>query len=139
MNHNSRSRAWTRAAVIYFCIGVALGVAMGASGDHSLAPLHAHVNLLGWVSMSLFGLIGAVYPATTQGPIATAHFWIHNLGLPVLLVSLAARLKGHDAVDPLLGSASILVGIGALLFACRVIAALRGASAGAAAMASSRA
>jgi hypothetical protein len=139
MNPNSRSRAWICVAVVYFCIGVALGVAMGASGDHSLAPLHAHINLLGWVSMGLFGLIGAVYPATTQGPVATAHFWIHNLGLPVLLVSLAARLKGHDAVDPVLGLASIVVGAGVLLFAYRVIAALRVSSVSAPAMASSRA
>jgi hypothetical protein len=139
MIHNARSRAWICAAVVYFCIGVALGVMMGATGDHSLAPLHAHINLLGWVSMSLFGLIGAAYPATTQGPIATAQFWIHNLGLPVLLVSLGARLKGHDAVDPILGVASIVVGIGVLLFAYGVIASLRVASVTANAMASSRA
>jgi hypothetical protein len=61
MNHNPRSRAWLRLAVAYFAVGVMLGVAMGASGDHSLFPLHAHINLLGWVSMALFGLIGTVH------------------------------------------------------------------------------
>src|SRR5205085_965058 len=87
--------------------------------------------------MSSFGLIGAVYRATTQGPVATAQFWIHNLGLPVLLVSLAARLKGHDAVVPVLRLASIVVGMGVLLFAYRVLAALRVPSVSATAMASS--
>ena len=122
MIHNARSRAWICAAVVYFCIGVALGVMMGATGDHSLAPLHAHINLLGWVSMSLFGVIGAVYPVTTQGPIATAQFWIHNLGLPVLLVALGARLKGHDAVDPISGW---LRSWSALACSCSPIAFLR--------------
>ena len=139
MNNHSRSRAWICMAVVYFSIGVALGVAMGASGDHSLAPLHAHINLLGWVSMTLFGLIGAVYPATTQGRVATVQFWVHNLGLPVLLVSLAARLKGHDAVDPLLGLASIVVGSGVFLFAYQVLVTLRAQSTGATGMVSSRA
>ena len=32
------------AAVIYLCLGVALGVYMGASHDHSLAAVHAHIN-----------------------------------------------------------------------------------------------
>lgn len=136
MNH-SRSRAWLCAAVVYLCVGVALGVAMGASGDHSLAPLHAHINLLGWVSMALFGLIGALYPATMQGRVATAQFWLHNLGLPALLLSLAAKLKGHEAADPILGTASIVVGVGVLLFAYRVIVVLRAPSVIAPAMASS--
>jgi hypothetical protein len=125
MTDNSRSRAWLCLAVIYFSIGVVLGVMMGASGDHSFFPLHAHINLLGWVSMSLFGIIAAVYPATSQGTVATLQFWIHNLGLPVLLVSLAAKLKGYDAVEPVLGLASITVGLGVLLFAYQVITTLR--------------
>jgi hypothetical protein len=93
----------------------------------------------GWVSMTLFGLIGAVYPATTQGRVATVQFWVHNLGLPVLLVSLAARPKGHDVVGPLLGPASAVVGCGVLLFAYRVLVTLRALSIGATDMASGRA
>jgi hypothetical protein len=49
----------------YFCfitgavaalIGMGLGIAMGISQDFSLTPVHAHLNLLGWVSMLLYGL-----------------------------------------------------------------------------------
>ncbi len=49
----------------YFCFifaalcgiaGMCLGIWMGVSGDHSLAPTHAHLNLIGWVTMTLFGL-----------------------------------------------------------------------------------
>jgi hypothetical protein len=98
---------------------------MGASGDHSLFPLHAHINLLGWVSMSLFGVIGAVYPQTTVGRVATLQFWIHNLALPILLVALAAKLRGIQAAEPVLGLGSTVVGIGVLLFAYQVITALR--------------
>lgn len=51
--------------VSYFCfvaaicaalVGMSLGIVMGVRQDFSLAPAHAHLNLLGWVTMALFGL-----------------------------------------------------------------------------------
>lgn len=110
MSCNPRSRAWFRLAVAYFAVGVMLGVAMGASGDHSLFPVHAHVNLLGWVSMALFGLIGTVHPSITEGRVAAAPFWMHNLGVPVMLVALTLRIKGFQSAEPLIGVASIRFG-----------------------------
>ena len=122
MNHDSRSRAWFRLAAVYFAVGVMLGVAMGASGDHSLFPVHAHINLLGWVSMALFGLIGTVYPSITEGRVAAAQFWMHNVGVPVMLVALTLRIKGFQSAEPLIGVASIAVGCSVLLFAWLVFA-----------------
>lgn len=116
MNHNPRSRNWFRLAATYFAIGVLLGVAMGASGDHSLFAVHAHVNLLGWVSMALFGLIGTMNPSITEGRAAAAQFWSYNVGVPVMLGALTLRLKGFPSVEPLIAVASILIGCGVLLF-----------------------
>jgi hypothetical protein len=51
--------------VAYFCFvaaicaalaGMSLGIIMGMREDFSLAPAHAHLNLLGWVTMALYGL-----------------------------------------------------------------------------------
>ncbi len=51
--------------ISYFCFvwaalagmsGMALGLYMGIAEDHTLAPSHAHLNLLGWVTMMLYGL-----------------------------------------------------------------------------------
>lgn len=36
--------------------GMNLGIWMGLQGDFTLMPVHAHINLLGWVTMSLYGL-----------------------------------------------------------------------------------
>ncbi|MCP2227402.1 drug/metabolite transporter superfamily protein YnfA [Pseudomonas silensiensis] len=116
MNHNPRSRTWFRLAALYFAIGVMLGVAMGASGDHSLFAVHAHINLLGWVSMALFGIIGTAHPAITEGRVAAAQFWIYNVGVPLMLGALTLRLKGFPSVEPLIGVASLLIGCSVLLF-----------------------
>ncbi|SEE74045.1 MULTISPECIES: hypothetical protein [Pseudomonas] len=117
MNHNPRSRTWFRLAALYFAIGVALGVTMGASGDHSLFAVHAHVNLLGWVSMALFGIIGTAHPSITEGRVAAVQFWMYNVGVPVMLGALTLRLKGFASVEPLIAVASVLVGCSVLLFA----------------------
>ncbi len=78
---------WIRIAVIYFAIAVLHGVWMGLSGDHSQFPLHAHLNLLGWVSMALFGAIGTLYPAVADNLPAKLHFWIYNAALPVMAIA----------------------------------------------------
>ncbi|MHC8358632.1 hypothetical protein ACYZTL_26330 [Pseudomonas sp. LB3P81] len=117
MNHNPRSRTWFRLAALYFASGVILGVAMGASGDHSLFAVHAHVNLLGWVSMALFGIIGTAHPSITEGRVATAQFWTYNVGVPVMLGALTLRLRGFPSVEPLIAVASIFIGCSVLLFA----------------------
>lgn len=121
MTDNARSRAWFRVAVVYFVLAVALGIVMGASGDHTLTAVHAHLNLLGWVTMTLFALIGMAYPAITEGPVATGQFWLHNIGVPVMLGALALRLKGYTAVEPVIGLASVVVGVGVVLFAWLVL------------------
>jgi hypothetical protein len=121
MIDNTRSRAWFRVAIVYFVAAVALGIVMGASGDHSLIAVHAHLNLLGWVSTALFALIGMAHPSITEGPLATAQFWLHNIGVPVMLGALALRVKGYAAAEPVIGLASVVVGIGVALFAWLVL------------------
>jgi len=117
MTESTRSSAWLRIAVVYFVVGVALGIVMGASGDHGLMPVHAHINLLGWVSMTLFGLLGRAHPDVLRGPLATAQFWLYNLGVPALLVGLTFLLRGNEALGPVVGALSMVVGVAVLLFA----------------------
>ncbi len=44
-------------SVLYLIAGVSLGLFMAASHDHSMFPVHAHLNLLGWVSLGLLGMV----------------------------------------------------------------------------------
>jgi hypothetical protein len=37
-------------------IGMCLGIWMGVSEDHTLGPVHAHLNVIGWVSVAIIGL-----------------------------------------------------------------------------------
>lgn len=43
-------------AVAVALVGMCGGIFMAATQDFTLAPAHAHLNLLGWVTLALYGL-----------------------------------------------------------------------------------
>ena len=91
---------------------------MGITASFTQVPVHAHLNLLGWVSMALFGLIYYCVSGSGRDEARAWHFWIHNLTLPVFMALLFAMLAGNPgartvAVD--IGATVTLIGI--VLFA----------------------
>ena len=105
-----------RLAVLYLIVGVSLGLYMAASHDHSMFPVHAHLNLLGWVSLSLFGLFYRAFPQAAQTTLAKVHFWIYVPSHFVQMILLTLLFRGHENVEPILAVASVLVGIAILCF-----------------------
>ena len=88
------SRGFLITGAIYLVIGMALGSYMGASADHSLVPVHAHMNLLGFVLMSIFGLIYRSLPGLTRSRLSVLHYALHQLGTLSLLIGLLVLLTG---------------------------------------------
>jgi len=60
------SKAFFTVAVLCGLAGMAWGMHMGKSGDHSMMPAHAHLNLLGWVGLAIMGGFYAL-PGTLKG------------------------------------------------------------------------
>jgi cbb3-type cytochrome oxidase subunit 1 len=117
-----------RIAVVYLAIGAAMGIVMGITQQFSLAPVHAHVNLLGWASLAIMGVIYRVYPAAAEMRLAQIHFWMHNGALPVFMLGLAAMLTGHERFHVLvdIGASAVLVAI--LIFAVNIWRCIRPAA-----------
>ena len=111
------SNRFLRLAVVFFILGVALGIVMAASHDYTFRPLHAHLNLLGWVSMLLFGLFYRAIPAAAESTLAKAHFWIYVPAVVVQMATLALFIGGNPAIEPVLALASVAVGVAVLCFA----------------------
>ena len=105
-----------RIAVVYLLIGVTVGLSMAKGHDHTLAAVHAHINLLGWASMGLTGLLYRSFPAAAQSALAAWHFWLYQLAVPVLLLAVVAIYTGHAEADPVAGAASVVVLVSVLLF-----------------------
>ncbi len=113
-------RRWIVLALVYFVAAVALGVAMSASHDFRLRGVHVHVNMLGWVSMALTGLIYRAYPAAAASRLAGWHFVIYQASLPVMALSLGALLLGVGEAVPVVAASSVTMLIAIALFALAV-------------------
>lgn len=113
-------RTWYRLALLYFVAATALGLFMGITEDHSLFPVHAHLNLLGWVSLALAGFLYERFPAAIGTRLYRIHFWVYNITLPVSMVLLALALKGNEAVGPVLGVISIVLFASIVVFVINI-------------------
>ena len=100
--------------IIYLVVGMVLGIVMGTRQDFQLAPVHAHLNLVGFVSHCVFGLVHRVWPALRAGMIANVQFWLFVLGTPLFVAGIAISILGGMIWLAVIGS--ILALLGALLF-----------------------
>ena len=75
-------------APIYVLIGMGTGIFMGATNNFALAPAHAHLNLIGWVTMALYGTFYALAREVSQ-KLAWTTFWLNNVAITVMFPSLA--------------------------------------------------
>jgi cbb3-type cytochrome oxidase subunit 1 len=106
-------------AAAYFVIAVCMGTYMGAAQDFSLVPVHTHLNLLGWVSLALIGCIYLLKPALATTRLARVHFWLHNIGLPAMMLGVWLIHSGisTEVGEPIAGIFSIVTVIGIICFA----------------------
>ena len=104
---------------LYLIVGISIGMHMGATGNHAAAPAHAHINLLGFTLMTVFGLVYKVFPAMAEGRLAVIHFALHLVGSLVLLVMLYMLVTGRiteAAMVPLAPIAEAFVLLGVVIF-----------------------
>lgn len=116
---------WLKLSVLYLIVGVGMGIAMGASQNFTLRPVHAHVNLLGFTTLALAGLIYSVFPDAGASKLAKIHFWLMNLALPVMMLSLALMLMGNKTVLPALVVSEFMAAGAVLAFAANIFLNLR--------------
>ena len=118
------SRGFIVMGAVYLVVGIIFGSYMGGSGDHSLAPVHAHINLLGFTLMTVFGLGYRMIPGLGDGTLPKVHFWLHQTGAFGLLLGLFLMMSGRVAdttigpVFPVLEGAILL---GAVLWLVGVV------------------
>ena len=105
-----------RAAALYAQVGMALGLYMGVSGDHSLFPAHAHINVLGWVTLALYGIVYRIYPDAADSRLAPWHFWLANIGALLLVIGITGIVSGHEQFAPVAGSGAVVSILGGAVF-----------------------
>ena len=111
-----------KVAAVYFLLGTVLGVVMGATEHMEYTSAHAHINLLGWASLAVIGLIYKVFPQAGEQKLAITQFWLHNVGLPLLVLSMVFFANGNDGVGiPFAIAGGLLVVVSAVLMVVNLL------------------
>lgn len=107
-----------RTAILLALAGILLGIFMGVNQDFRLAHMHAHLNLLGWVSFFIFGGYYALAPHAAEGVLPKVHYTLCLIGLLVFMAGLTGiALDGDHSLAPLAAVGSLLLLAGFIVFA----------------------
>ena len=117
------SAAFFAVGVLCALIGMLAGMHMGASADMRLMPAHAHLNLLGWVTMALYGTFYALTRDTYSPRLAWANFIVATLSILVLLPALSLFLLNANDPKyvPVMITGEVLTVLGMVIFAISVV------------------
>jgi cbb3-type cytochrome oxidase subunit 1 len=111
-----------KAALTWLGLGVTLGVAMAA---HPLwiiyRPAHVHMNLLGFVTMMIYGVAYHVVPRFFGHPLFSRklggiHWWLSNVGLALMVVGFVMAPHFGTSSIPVLAGGGTLSALGAFAF-----------------------
>ena len=106
-----------RISVCLGLIGMGLGIFMGIRQDFTLVPVHAHLNLIGFVATFLTALYYRAVPEAAQLRLARYQVAVSIAGAVLFPVGIACvLLGGHDRFEPVVVAGALIVLLGMLLF-----------------------
>lgn len=68
-----------RAGALFGLLGAYLGSHMAGAGSYALRPIHAHILLVGWLSLFVYGLFYKLYKIKSPKLVAV-HSWAAIIG-----------------------------------------------------------
>ncbi len=115
-------KAFLKTSIAWLGLGVTLGLAMVMHPAWTAyRTAHLHMNLLGFVSMMIFGVAYHVIPRFTGHPLqnrrlAGAHWWIANAGLALFVAGFMTVTGPRGLRTILLATGGSLSAMGAYCF-----------------------
>jgi cbb3-type cytochrome oxidase subunit 1 len=98
-------------AAIYATLGMTFGIVMGISQSFEYAHVHTHINLVGWVTLAMYGLVYRAYPEMAGCRLSAIHFWAANAGALIFLPGIFLAIEGQGVAPAIVGSLLTLAGM----------------------------
>ena len=114
-------------AAVFALIGMIWGIQMSATHDHTLSPAHGHLNLIGFVGMSVFGAYYALSAEAAADWLAKIHYGLTLLAVVVIAPGIAIAISAENPMLAQIGSVLTLLSM--LLFIIIVVRSRRALSA----------
>ncbi|WP_018921824.1 hypothetical protein [Salsuginibacillus kocurii] len=75
-----RTRLLLKFSAVFAVIGVIMGSHMAGAGSPSLSPIHAHILVVGWLSLFAFAVFYKVFSIPKSSKLANSQAWTGALG-----------------------------------------------------------
>ncbi|HVZ78936.1 MAG TPA: cbb3-type cytochrome c oxidase subunit I [Gemmatimonadaceae bacterium] len=127
------ARAFVKASLAWLAAGVTLGVGMAVHPAWIVyRPAHVHMNLLGFVTMMIYGVAFHVIPRFTGHPVhsprlALAQWWLANVGLLVFAGGFLVRPGAETAGTAMVALGGTLSALAAYAFVYNIWRTIDGA------------
>ncbi|SDB69934.1 hypothetical protein [Belnapia rosea] len=108
------------AAALCLVVGTSLGIAMGIAHDFHLAPVHAHLNLVGWTTLALMGLSYRAWPQLAESRLLAPLQFFLSAGSAVAFPAGIYLSIEHEAPGLAIGAALVFFA-STLLFLLRLL------------------
>jgi cbb3-type cytochrome oxidase subunit 1 len=126
---------YLRMSVFYFVTGAAVGLALlvWPAESGSYIPVHVHLNLLGFMSMMIYGVGYHILPRFSgrniySPSLVKIQFWLSNVGLIAMALIWPAAAAGESsAAGTVLMLASVLSLAGVVIFAFNILKTIKSA------------
>jgi hypothetical protein len=92
------------------------GIQMSATHNHLLSPAHGHLNLIGFVTMSIFGTYYALTPKAAEGRLALLHFGLTTGTVLILTPGIALAIIGQSEFLAQIGSVLAVLSMALFVF-----------------------
>lgn len=96
-------------AIVYAILGMCVGIAMAIRQDFSERNFHAHINLVGWATLALYGVVYRVWPALAERRLALAQFWTAATGTPLLVAGMFIFERLGTQIVVMIGAPIVLL------------------------------
>ena len=103
-------------ATVAVTLGMIWGIQMSASQDHTLSGAHAHLNLVGWATMALFGIYYHLTPAAAEAMLAKIHYAVALAGLVIMIPGIVQAIRQTGETLAKVGSILTLASMAIFLF-----------------------
>jgi cytochrome c oxidase cbb3-type subunit 1 len=115
-------KAFIRASLLWFATGIVLGVAIAVYPQWIIyRPAHAHLNVVGFLTMLVFGVGYQLLPRLFGHPLhsprlAVAHLLCANVGLAVLVLGFLLQPHAGSGTRWVTASGGSLYALGAMFW-----------------------
>jgi hypothetical protein len=100
--------------LMFLVVGMGFGIWMGITKNFQYMDAHAHWNLVGFVTSTLYGLIHRAYPRLSTSRLTWAQCIVHVIGVLIFAPGIVLAAIAHQEIGAIVGS--LLIVAAALMF-----------------------